>query len=232
MSLDGIVSNYGSNTPVTKGNSALGKDEFMNLMIAQLKYQDPMSPMDGSQFASQLAQFSSLEQLSNLNDQMTQSIDANYYLTQSINNTLTATLVGKDVKLSGNEITNLGQTNLTLGYKLPADGSAVSIKIYNEQGSLIKTIDSLPITKGEHKLSWDFTDNNGVRVPEGKYTFEIDAKAANTEKMTAETFKIGKIDALRFTDQGSKLIVDGVEYNLADILEILNSSGSGGSTSG
>ncbi|MDP3830447.1 MAG: flagellar hook capping FlgD N-terminal domain-containing protein, partial [Ignavibacteriaceae bacterium] len=94
------LTNTNVNTP--KGKASLGKDDFMKLMLTQLKHQDPLNPMEGSEFAAQLAQFSSLEQLSNLNELTAQSIDANYYLTQSINNTMTATLIGKDVKLSGN----------------------------------------------------------------------------------------------------------------------------------
>lgn len=213
-----------SSTPATKGKSAMGKDDFMKLMIAQLKYQDPMNPMDGSQYSAQLAQFSSLEQLTNLNDFVKQSIDANYLLTQSVNNTMSATLIGKEVKLTGTDIQNSGQTKCSYGYTLPADASSVDIKIYNEQGALVKTINDEKTSAGTHKLSWDFTDNNGVRVPVGKYSIKIEAKTMGNEDMTIDTFKTGTIDGIRFTESGAMLLVDGVEYKPSDIYEILNTT--------
>lgn len=223
--IDGITTTNSSNTAPTKGKTTLGKDDFMKLMISQLKYQDPMNPMDSSQYSAQLAQFSSLEQLTNLNDNVKQSIDANYFLTQSINNTMTATLIGKEVKLSGNELVNTGQKDCSLGYKLPSEASTVNIKIYNSNGELVKTINSLPVESGEHKLSYDFTDNSGNRLAPGNYTFEVEAMSSNKENIKAELFKTGIIDSLKFTDTGARLVVNGVEYQLSDILEISNITG-------
>ena len=98
--VNGVQNNiYGTNT--TQGKSELGKDDFLKLMIEQMKNQDPLSPMEGTEFTAQLAQFSSLEQLSNMSDSLEQSINANYQLTQAVNNTMTAALIGKEVKLEG-----------------------------------------------------------------------------------------------------------------------------------
>ena len=120
--------------------SALGKDDFLKLMLMQLKYQDPMSPMDSSQYSAQLAQFSSLEQLSNMNSLLEMSVNANFQLTQAVSNTMTAALIGKEVKLTGNEITYNGQESTGLGYNLSGEANSVEIKIYNETGTLIRTI--------------------------------------------------------------------------------------------
>lgn len=213
-----------TSTTKAKGKSTLGKDDFLNLMIKQLKYQDPLNPADGSAYASQLAQFSSLEQLQNLNDNMTSSINANYVLTQSINNTMSATLVGKEVKMSGNSVTYSGQASGEIGYTLPANAGSVTVKIKNSAGKEIKTIKNCDLSKGDHKLSWDFTDNNGSKVANGSYTYEIEAKTSDGSSLTATAFRVGKIDAIRFTDSGAKLVVGDTEYNLSDIIEIMNPS--------
>jgi len=210
-----------------QGKSILGKDDFLKLMIAQLKHQDPLSPLEGTEFASQLAQFSSLEQLSNLNRAVNQSIDANLILAQSINNTLTATLVGKDAKIGGDMIVNKGQEQIGLGYKLPKSVSTVRVNIYDENGTLVKIIENAPVGIGEHKLSWDFTDNNGNRLPEGKYRFEIEAVDFNNEKIVVEQFKYGTIDGVKFAENGTLIIVNGIEYLISEILEIMNNTSGG-----
>lgn len=207
-----------------KGGDTMDKDAFLELMLAQLKNQDPLNPMDGTEYASQLAQFSSLEQLTNLNDSVNQSIDANYYLTQSINNTLTATLIGNDVKLASPVLQNVGQESVDLGYNLTSDASKVNIEIYNENGALIKTITQENISSGDHKLSWDFSDNNGNKMPNGKYTYKVTGVDGSGNDFTASTYGVGTIDGVKFTENGTTLIVDGIEYSLADVLEILNNN--------
>lgn len=204
-----------------QGGNDMGRDDFLKLMIAQLQNQDPLSPMDGTEYAAQLAQFTSLEQLTNLNDSVNRSIDANYYLTQSINNTLTATLIGNNVKLASSSLQNIGQDDISFGYNLGADAANVTVEIFNEDGALVSTITEQNISSGDHQLSWDFTDNNGNKLPEGNYTFEVTATNANGDSLDATTFGTGTIDGIKFSENGTTLIVGGIEYQLADVLEIL-----------
>jgi len=222
--VDPITSTSTTSTQQTTGKSSLGKDDFMKLMISQLQNQDPLNPMDGTAFSAQLAQFSSLEQLTNLNTYMKQSIDANATLTQSINNTLITGLIGKGVKLSGGDIKVNGQDSITLGYNLPTEAKTAQINIYNESGALVKTLDGISTTAGDNKLSWDLTDNNGNKLPKGNYKFEVDAVNLSGDNMTLDIYKVGTIDGVRFTDQGTVLLVGGAEYSLADIAEVLNNT--------
>lgn len=203
-----------------KNGSVMGKDDFLKLMLAQLKNQDPLNPMEGTEFASQLAQFTSLEQLVNLNDAMNTSINSNYYLTQSINNTLAATLIGKEAKLNGNSVQFDGQDSVQLNYNLSSDANNITINIYNENGKLIKSIDNASRNSGNSKLIWDFTDNEGKKVGFGKYKFEVDAKNSDNEPISNSTFVLGKIEGVKFTENGTMLVVDGVQYYLSDIMEI------------
>ncbi|MCU7491406.1 MAG: flagellar hook assembly protein FlgD [Bacteroidota bacterium] len=214
----GTVKNTGT------GKNVLGKDDFMKLMISQLKYQDPLNPMDGTQFSAQLAQFSSLEQLTNMNDSLNQSIQANYLLTQSVNNTMSASLIGKDIKLSGSGIIFNGQENVQLGYNLAAKAKSAQVNIYDSTGKLVKSFENENTSQGDHKLLWDFTDNNGNKLPNGKYTFEVKAKGQDGQDMTAEIFKYGVIDSVRFTEEGTKIMIDKAEYNISDVLEVFGNN--------
>ena len=140
----------------------------------------------------------------------------------SINNTLVATLIGNDVKVSGSSINYSGQDNIELSYNLPSYASKATVNIYDSNGELVKTLDDIPLTEGENKLSWDFTDNNGNKLPEGSYTAEIKTKdSATGNDLEASLFKYGSIDAVKFSDNGTILVVDDMEYQLSDVVEIL-----------
>ena len=219
-----ILSSYSSYGTNTTDKTSMGKEDFLKLMLAQLQNQDPLNPMEGTEFASQLAEFTSLEQLINLNDAMDTSINADYFLSQSINNTLAATLIGKEVKLDGSSFKNDGDENVTLGYNLSNKANSVTVKIYNEAGVLVKTIENAPKNSGDNKLIWDFTDNEGNSVPEGNYTFKVEAADAESNPISNSTFVLGKIDGVKYTSEGTMLVVNGAEYYISDILEIYNSN--------
>ncbi|NWF90384.1 MAG: flagellar hook capping protein [Ignavibacteriaceae bacterium] len=221
------LSNYTTSLSTTNAKATMGKDDFLELMLTQLKNQDPLSPLEGTEFAAQLAQFTSLEQLMNLNDSMETSIDANYYLTQSINNTLAATLIGKEVKLSTNEFSFSGQESMSLGYNLSSQANNITVKIYNESGSLIKTIENAPKMSGDNKLIWNLTDNEGNKVPQGKYRFEVEATDSQDLPISASKFIVGQINGVKFSSYGTKLLINGSDYMLSDIMEIYNSANGG-----
>ncbi len=206
------------------GKSKMGKDDFLRLMVEQLKYQDPLNPMDSTQYVSQLAQFSSVEQLENMNKALGDSINANYQLIQSVNNTMSATLIGKQVKIGNNKVSFNGQDSVDIGYNLPATASTVTLNVYDSNGTLVKTIENLPRESGNHKLSWDFTDNEGNKLSFGDYTFEVEAKAMNGEDdLETSAYQVGTIDGVKFTDKGTFFVINGAEVNLSDVIEILDS---------
>jgi flagellar basal-body rod modification protein FlgD len=222
-SVSNTSSTTSSNT-ISDSNSEISKNEFLQLMITQLKYQDPLNPTDSVDYSAQLAQFSSLEQLTNLNDKLSELVETNYYLTQSVYNTMTTNLIGKEAKISGNELENTGQNSVTLGFNLPSDAQSTTIKIYNSAGKLVRTIDDQDFSSGDNKLSWDFTDNDGNKLAKGTYTFEVEATGYGNTELTVSTFVYGNVTGVRFTDQGTAVVVDGVEYSISDILEIVDPS--------
>ena len=94
------LSSQGDQTSYFTGGATLGKEDFLKLLMTQLQYQDPLNPMDNQDFMAELAQFSSLEQLQNVNS----NLQANFLLTQSLNNSLATNLIGKRVIALGSQV--------------------------------------------------------------------------------------------------------------------------------
>lgn len=220
--IDGVSATSNNSVAyATNSKSDLDKDAFLKLMIAQLQNQDPLEPMDGSDYSAQLAQFSSLEQLQNINDSLNMSLDANYLLTQSINNTMTAGLIGKEVKIAGDTVKFEGQDETIIGYDLIAPASELEINIYDSNNAKIKTFDDLDLEAGQYKLNWDFTDNNGNKVNVGDYRVEVKAKNLGLTEMKVAQYFVGIIDGVRFSPNGTSLVVNDLEYAISDVFEVV-----------
>ena len=104
MDVTNVNGALGYAPPASSNDSVLGKDDFLKLLVTQLSYQDPLNPLEASDFSAQLAQFSSVEQLFNIEETLRASLDANYLLATSINNTMAATVIGKEVRAVGDSI--------------------------------------------------------------------------------------------------------------------------------
>lgn len=202
----------------TQGASreALGKDDFLKLLITQMQNQDPLSPMDNSQFLAQMAQFSSLEQMQNLNA----SFDQSMLLTQSLNNSSAAGFIGRHVRAAGDGV-ELGTTgSVELGYFLPSDAATVSVTVLDEQGRQVRTLTADETTAGAHRLDWDGTDLDGRRVAAGSYTFEVSAVDAEGTDITATSVVTGLVEGITFKNGSAYLLVDGREVPLSEVLEV------------
>lgn len=218
MTTSDVISAVNSN-PRTPKNT-LGKQDFLNLLVSQMRNQDPLDPMKGTEFAAQLAQFSSLEQLTNLNESMTASLDANAILAQSINNGLSATFIGKEVRANTDTFRYTGSGDVKLGYELPMDAGSVKVRIYDANGRLVKTIDG-GTDKGVNNLSWDGGLVKDEMAPSGTYTFKVEAKDTAGNALTAPQYVFGTVSGVRFKSDGTVFVVDGMEISLGDILEIM-----------
>jgi flagellar basal-body rod modification protein FlgD len=158
-------------TAQAKAGGQVTRDDFMKLLIAQLQNQDPLSPLDNQEFAVQLAQFNSLEQLVGLNEKL-DSLASQQGLVSQFNG---AALIGKQVAGKGNEI-NLGATgNANLHYDLGANGAKVTVKVFNSAGALVRQIDVGSQKAGVQSAMWDGKNSLGQNAPAGVYSFEVDA---------------------------------------------------------
>ena len=206
------VGSSAGSTNTTK--NSMGKDAFMKMLIAQLQNQDPLNPMDGTQFVAQLAQFSSLEQLTNLNDTMGSLPE---YLS-AFSNAQMVNLIGNEATAEGNAITVSGSST-KITYRLPSDIQSGTIKIYNNNGLLVDTVKIGSQKTGLQSTIWN-SGNQGA----GNYTYEVSAMDRKGQEVTVDKMISGKITGVSFKDGISHLTINGQEVAFSNVVAINKSN--------
>jgi flagellar basal-body rod modification protein FlgD len=199
---------------------AVDKEAFLQLLVTQLKYQDPLSPISNEEFLAQLAQFSSLEQLQSINT----GTQTGLLLQQSVTNSLSTALIGKDVLVGTDAVTIAGGQPVDFYLSLGGTGR-VTAEIHDEDGSLVRTLeipgaDELPLTEGEHGFTWDGLDEAGEAVPDGTYTISVEASDDNGLPVMVSSYLSGHVDGIRFAAGSAYIVIGDMEFTLADIVEI------------
>ena len=214
MAIAAVGNDY-NQTQTSSTTKTLGKDDFLKLFVTQLRYQNPLNPLDNNEFTAQLAQFSSLEQLSNMNSQLHDLL----LFQNSLQNTLTSNLIGKQVKIPGNEI--YLKENGEISYAPEEDVSKVKISIYDSGGGLVREVNLGQQTSGEKSYVWDGTDNSGNRVPEGHYQVKVDAFDDSGNPVNVSTAVYGTVTGITFDNNITYLIInDSLKIQLSEIQEI------------
>jgi flagellar basal-body rod modification protein FlgD len=196
--------------------SAMGKEDFLNLLIAQLQNQDPLNPTDSTEFTAQLAQFSSLEQLGNVNQNLMELKD----FQASINNSQAVSLIGKAITANGNSIQLTDDGPVQCDFNLADDADLIVASIYDSTGEFVTEFESKNLSAGSHSLLWDGTDQNRARMASGNYTFEILAADANGQDIDTTTFINGTVDRVTFENNATYLIAGNQKFALNDVIEI------------
>ncbi len=205
----------------TVSNGTMSKDDFLELLVTQLQYQDPLEPMNNTEMAAQLAQYSSLETLNNIQE----TLESSLLLDQSLNNSFMTSLIGKGAKAYGNGVSVNGD-NTELSYE--TFGAAnVTISVYDESENLVRTIDAGYHQAGENSFSWDGRDNFGNTVDSGHYTFEVEALDADGDKVKAYTYTVGMIQGITYENGSPYFMINGQRVNLGDVISILDSNADG-----
>lgn len=208
--------------PDGKGKSELGKDDFLKLLMAQLKHQDPLSPQDPSQFSSQLAQFSSLESMQNIEKVLQDQIDAGQYTTMAQKATLGASFIGKEVLVAGNalEVTAKGPAEVTVD--IGTGGGKTKLEIFDKDGKKVASKDLGWQDAGRQTLTTD-------DLPPGEYTYKVTCTGAKDSTIPVQTYSRGVVDGLTFQN-GSVILRSGkLTFPLDYVVEVEKSATSNAS---
>jgi len=203
--------NSGSANPAssqTKKNNEIGQDEFLKMLVAQLKNQDPMDPMKGEEFAVNLAQFSSLEQLIGINNKLGQQSDP------ATNLSSMASYLGQEVAFNNAAVDVQNGDGGMLRINLPLPVSQLNINFLNNDGSTAgtATLSDLPAGKQTVRI-------NSLGIADGKYQVKANGVGRAGESIAADVWAAGIVTGI-IPGADPKLIVGGQEISPSEITEI------------
>ncbi|MDH3891255.1 MAG: hypothetical protein OEV49_09240 [candidate division Zixibacteria bacterium] len=202
------------------GIKSLGKDDFLQLMITKLRHQDPLKPMEDEDFIAQLAQFSSLEQMNNIAEGIATSNEWDFLQMQSINNTMAAGLIGKDIKATYNGLYVDATNQPQITYTTDEFVTDVTFTISDTNGNVVARLNADNIEPGVNSIEWDGRDSLGNRVDQGYYTIEASATNAAGQTIQPRLSLIGTVETIVYREGAAFLRVNGTEIPLGDVTAV------------
>jgi flagellar basal-body rod modification protein FlgD len=215
--LDAIadLSPAGAASQKTENKGALGRDEFLKLLITQLKNQDPLNPMQSVEFTAQLAQFSSLEQLFNIGESM-EGIKTSLLLQQGDQ---LVHYIGKNVKTAGDVVAVREGEAGPASYRLDGDGE-VWVDIYDGRGALVRKLHVGFQHGGVHHVPWDGKDGAGNTVADGNYRFDVTARDVDGYRVSSQTYMSGEVTGVKYENGKAFLVIGDRQVMPESILEV------------
>lgn len=206
----------GSSQTPASAQKSLGKDDFLTLLVAQLGAQDPLSPLEAQDFSAQLAQFSSLEQITNVNDTLLKINESQI----ALSNSSMIDLIGKGVDIpgSGFELQDEGDS-ISLSYILPDDAESTFVDVFDPAGKLVTTLNG-NTSAGTNLKVWDGKDGDGNPAPSGEYTFKVRSVDADGEPIEADLFTSGVVSDVVFENNVAFAIVNGQKVEAGKITRV------------
>ena len=185
----------------------LGQSEFLKLMISEVQNQDPFNPTQNSDFIAQMAQFSSVTGLDDLNksfNQLSSSLTSNQALQAS-------TMVGRNVLVSSDQGLLTGNAPMTGLVNVPESTADMTVNILDDSGQVIRSMDLGSQAAGDVPFAWDGLADDGTPMPAGRYTIAAAAKGPDSST-SLETFVNAAVESVTLNQQNQ-----GVKLNLKDM---------------
>jgi flagellar basal-body rod modification protein FlgD len=222
-----------SNTPsassTNSGSNALAQfsnnfQSFLTLLTSQLQHQDPLNPMDSTQFTSQLVQFTGVEQgiLQNQNLQQLIGLQTNTQMSNA------ASYIGMQVNGGGDKI-QLAGGQATINYTLTdATTAKVTITIKDSNGNVVNTLTETPTQLGAQSAAWDGKNSNGTVVPDGTYNISVQGFNSQNSPVSVTSGETGIVSSVNLVNGQVMLTTKGgQQIPLSDVTSVTTPSSSG-----
>lgn len=196
---------------------AMGKNEFLKLLVTQLQHQDPLNPMQGDQMAAQLAQFSSLEQLQQINATLGDQNLAYGAMLGALQVNAAMGTIGHTVLAAGDQVQIGGATGATSVTANIAGAGTATLRIYNEAGVEVGSRTIGPVKGGQQS----FEIGDAARgLPNGTYTYTVDVKDSSGRAVEVQTYSKGRVDGVVSTPNGIMLQIGGLLVPYSYVVEV------------
>lgn len=196
----------------------MGKDEFIKLFVTQLRHQDPMNPMNPDQMASQLAQFSSVEQLMNINAQLEAQARSTEQVAAALAGSTALGALGRTVTAVGNGVVIPESGEATVSAVVGTGGGSATLKVYDAAGREVGSRELGAVRGGWQTFELGSAADG---LPPGKYTYAIEVVDAAGSPVPVQSYTTGRVEGIRHGPSGPMLIVDGLEIPLVSVIEVM-----------
>lgn len=200
----------------------LGKDDFLKLLLAQLKNQDPLNPASNTEFVAQLAQFSTLEQLTTMNASLEKSLTYNKNVSESINNSMMVNFIGRNVSAESNSFLFDGENPATLKFELDKNMSSGRVEISDMDEKVVKIISLDAMGKGLGDVTWDGMTSLGVLANNGKYSYKVIAQDNVGNEFDSIPVFTGIVEGVSYRQGEAHLSIGGVLVPFDKVKQILD----------
>ncbi len=227
MSLGGVSTTLLQNVTATATpgglpkNQAVDQKQFLQLFIAQLQHQDPLSPLEPDQLTAQLAQFSQLEQLTGVNDRL----DKLAGQSKDSGGAALLNLLGKRVSFDGSTLVVQGGKTPTVRYTVPESADKVTATVRSSDGTAVRVVDLGAQGTGQHTFAFDGKGALGTVLPDGSYRLEIAAsKKGQTTPTSFSLLTEATVDGVDLTADPPALLVGGNTISFDQVRQVHQNS--------
>jgi flagellar basal-body rod modification protein FlgD len=202
-------------TPKSNPTQSLGKDDFLTLLVTQLQNQDPLKPMDPTEFTSQLAQFSSLEQLNNINE----NLQALHSIQDGFDRLAALSMIGTYV-IAESETFKFHGEAMDIGFRFNEKIKDATVYITTAEGQTVGDIKVANRSAGEHFVWWDGKDQNGQKLPEGTYSLRIVGTTDEGDPISGLSLVKSQISGVDFSAPETILMTTNGPVKLSEISKV------------